>query len=452
MSVATSTAIGIAGALGVAGSIGSAAIGSSAAGHAADTQAAAANHAAELQAQQAQQALQFQQQVYGQQQNNIAPWLQSGTGALSSLDRLMGINPETPNQGFGSLVGGSPAFGNLDTTQSLRYPDFSNFQSLPGQLQRANNNPAQQFSTQPGQLQVPNPAANPGLARTSIGTNAPGFRGTNTLNNGASSGVKGAVGGPAVNTFGGAAPSSPTGGLGLVNQPTVAAPTSGIQGAVGFNPGANAGQPMNMSNLLGGTPTQSGLLQGWNQQFQAPTDVTEKNDPGYQFRLNQGLQALQNSAAARGGLLSGNTAQAINDYAQQSASNEYGNVYGRALGEYQQNYNIYEQNQANQYNRLANLAGVGQTAAGQLNSAGGQAAGNVGNILLNSGQQIGNAYQNAGAATASGYVGSANAIGGGISGATGSLGQYLTLNSLLGGGGGGNNSVGAQPYFNPYES
>ena len=42
---------------------------------------------------------------------------------------------------------------------------------------------------------------------------------------------------------------------------------------------------------------QNGGLPAWNQQFQAPTDVTEQNDPGFQFRLQQGQDALQRSAA-----------------------------------------------------------------------------------------------------------------------------------------------------------
>src|SRR6202008_2057655 len=103
----------------------------------------------------------------------------------------------------------------------------------------------------------------------------------------------------------------------------------------------------------------------------------EKTDPGFQFRLKTGLDALQNSAAARGGLLSGNTAKALEDYSQNYASNEYSNVYGRSLGEYQQAYNIFQNNQANKFNRLASLSGLGQTSAGQLNSAGQSAASNV---------------------------------------------------------------------------
>src|SRR6185437_8286527 len=159
-------------------------------------------------------------------------------------------------------------------------------------------------------------------------------------------------------------------------------------------------------------------------------------DPGYQFRLQQGLKALDNSAASRGDLLSGNNEQAINQFGQDYASNEYGNVYNRALNNYQTNYNTYQQQQANTFNRLAAIAGIGQTAAGQLNSAGANTAGNVNSLLLNTGGQIGQDLNNAGAARASGFVGGANAITGGINGSTGTLGNLALLKSLGGFGGG----------------
>lgn len=181
------------------------------------------------------------------------------------------------------------------------------------------------------------------------------------------------------------------------------------------------------------------LAQGWNQKFEAPTDVTEQNDPGYKFRLSEGLNALQNSAAARGGLLSSGTAKNINDYAQNSASQEYGNVYNRALGQYQQNYNIFENNQANKFNRYASLAGVGQQAANQLSGAGQNASNNVSNILLTSGQQIGNNINNAAAARASGYVGGANAYGSALTGGVNDITQSILLSQLMKGQGSGSN-------------
>ena len=46
--------------------------------------------------------------------------------------------------------------------------------------------------------------------------------------------------------------------------------------------GTNLGQLVNPA--LGG---RGSLMQGWNKEFVAPTDVTQQNDPGYQFRLNE---------------------------------------------------------------------------------------------------------------------------------------------------------------------
>jgi len=66
-------------------------------------------------------------------------------------------------------------------------------------------------------------------------------------------------------------------------------------------------------------------------QFQ----FNQAEDPGAQVREKRGMQALQNSAAARGNLLTGATAKALQDYGQESASQEYQASYQRAL----QNYN-----------------------------------------------------------------------------------------------------------------
>ena len=173
-----------------------------------------------------------------------------------------------------------------------------------------------------------------------------------------------------------------------------------------------------------------GGFPNWTNTFQAPTGATEQNDPGYQFRLQQGQTALENSAAARGGALSGDAGRALTQYGQDYASNEYQNVYNRALQQYQQSYNIFQNNQANKFNRYATLAGLGQTSAGQLGQFGQAAANNVGNINLTSGAQIGQQYNNAAAATASGYVGAANAG----TNAIGNIGQYLSLQQLLNGG------------------
>ena len=57
------------------------------------------------------------------------------------------------------------------------------------------------------------------------------------------------------------------------------------------------------------------------QQFQA--------DPGYGFRMSEGMKALERSAAARGGLLSGATLKGIQRFGQDLASQEYTNAFNR---------------------------------------------------------------------------------------------------------------------------
>ena len=138
----------------------------------------------------------------------------------------------------------------------------------------------------------------------------------------------------------------------------------------------------------------------------------------------------------------------IQKYGQDYASNEYGNVYNRSMGEYQNRYNIYNQDQATKFNRLAAVSGVGQTAAGQLSDAGAYAARNAGDILMTSGQQLGQDYNNAGAARASGYVGGANAWGNAFG--SGSNLMNTILLSRLFGGGGGQQPFGPVPYSPQY--
>lgn len=74
--------------------------------------------------------------------------------------------------------------------------------------------------------------------------------------------------------------------------------------------------------------------------FASPTAGDMQQDPSYQFRLNQGQQALERSGAARGVTNTGGNLKDILDYGQNAASQEYGNIYNRNLT----NYNTNEQN------------------------------------------------------------------------------------------------------------
>jgi hypothetical protein len=142
----------------------------------------------------------------------------------------------------------------------------------------------------------------------------------------------------------------------------------------------------------------TGLMQPWTTPFQAPGSLTESNDPGYAARMKLGAEAIQRSAAAHGTLLTGGTLKDLAAYGQTFGSQEYSNVYNRALGEYTNAYNIFGANQNNQFNRLSSLSSSGQNAAaGQAN-----AAQNYGNSASNLVTGVGNAQ-------AAGQVGSANA-------------------------------------------
>jgi hypothetical protein len=120
-------------------------------------------------------------------------------------------------------------------------------------------------------------------------------------------------------------------------------------------------------------------------QFQA--------DPGYAFRLSEGQKALDRSAAARGGLISGNALKAASRYGQEMGSQEYTNAFNR-----------YQQERAARLQPLQSLAGVGQTTAANLGAAGAANAGAMGNYLTGGA-----------AASAAGQVGGANALSQGTS-------------------------------------
>lgn len=124
------------------------------------------------------------------------------------------------------------------------------------------------------------------------------------------------------------------------------------------------------------------------QQFQA--------DPGYGFRMAEGMKALERSAAARGGLLSGGALKATQRFGQDLASQEYQNAFNR-----------YQAERQARLAPLQSLAGVGQTTAQQIGEAG-----------MRTAQNVGETQMSGAAARASGYVGGANALSQG-------LGTYL---------------------------
>lgn len=407
MSVATSTAIGLglAGA-GIVGSVASSAIGAHAASSAANAQENSANYAAQLQAQEAQSSLNFQKEQYYNNLNLEMPWIQAGQGGLANLQYLLGI-------------GGKPAMPSLATG-------------------------GPQPSTRVGGT------GGGGILGGSAG---PGTNGIGTVR------------GPGGDVINGGSPrlTGPDAGMGrlqsLAGRPgsNVYNPTQqmlpagtgpsgvpGTSGATGVTSANGSVSTPNLSSLV--NPSLGGygsLMQPYGEQFQMPTSLTEQNDPGYQARLNLGLQALQRSAAAQGGVLSGGELKDLNSYAQDYASNEYNNVYNRAYNNYATNYNQYEQNQTNQFNRLASIAGIGQTSANQLGMLGQSAADNISKTNLTTGELQGNDALYAGNARGSGYINQANALNYGIGGGMNNLSNLLLM---LNGGSGGTGALNS--YYN----
>lgn len=144
-----------------------------------------------------------------------------------------------------------------------------------------------------------------------------------------------------------------------------------------------------------------------------PSTVTNflKQLPGYQFSLDQGLQATQSGYAAQGLAQSGPALKGAADYAEGLAGTTYQNLFGNFL----------------------QTAGLGENAASSVAGFGTQAQ-----------QQLNSLITGQGAAQAAGTVGAANSITGGIGSAFGSLGQSALLMGLYGG-----NTNKVNPAINP---
>lgn len=115
-----------------------------------------------------------------------------------------------------------------------------------------------------------------------------------------------------------------------------------------------------------------------------------QESPGYQFRLEEGVKALERGAAARGGLLGGAQQKALTRFGQGIGSQEYGNYL----------------------NQLSYPIGLGQQSAAQTAQLGAQYAPGIAQSRLGVGE-----------AQASGITGVANQYLGGLSSIQGTFGS-----------------------------
>jgi hypothetical protein len=158
---------------------------------------------------------------------------------------------------------------------------------------------------------------------------------------------------------------------------------------------------------IGGTKGARGYGRYATAEF-TPANFLANQDPSYAFRMSEGMKALERSAAARGGLLSGATLKGITRYGQDAASQEYQNAFNR-----------FQAERAGTLNPFQALAGTAQSSANVL----GQQAGQLG-------QQLGSNIIGAGNAQAAGQIGAANAIVGGLGQGLNFYQQSQMLNRL----------------------
>lgn len=191
--------------------------------------------------------------------------------------------------------------------------------------------------------------------------------------------------------------------------------------------------------------------------FTGQVDLTA--DPGYQFRLQQGISAMDKSAASKGLLQSGAQNKAVVGYAGDMASQEYQKAYDRAYQQYGSTVDQYgrtvaatandynaavnrdnmlynqdtTQNQlvynsrvntaANQFNQLNTINAQGQAAANGTQAAGSALGQSVGNSISNTGNALANIYTAQGNAASQGITGAANSV-------NGAIGNYVYSNYL----------------------
>ena len=159
--------------------------------------------------------------------------------------------------------------------------------------------------------------------------------------------------------------------------------------------------------------------------MQRYTGAELATDPGFQFGLEQGRNAIDQSAASRGVLFSGKTLQDLM---------KFGTDYGGTM--FNQGFQRDMANKQFQQGTLAGLSGTGQataTASGQL---GAQNAQSISDLLTGGAN-----------ARAAGIVGSANALSSGLSNAGNTYMQMSMLDRIMGGGAPAPRTAGADAFF-----
>lgn len=177
-----------------------------------------------------------------------------------------------------------------------------------------------------------------------------------------------------------------------------------------------------IGQLLAGMNDGSFDAPGFNYQRPGEFSFDPAGNSKARVMIEQANRALNASAAARGGLLSGGLLKGLQKNAMDITSGVeselYGRYrseddrdYGRAADEYNRGYGARQ----DRANRLQSLAGMGQSAAAQTGQFGAQSAQNIGQLGMSGASALGE-----GLAQGAAYRGAGDAaLFGGLSGAAG---------------------------------
>src|SRR5574343_228406 len=369
-------------------------IGSRGASSAANTQANAATEAARIQAAQADKALALQERMYNEQIARNQPYVGAGALAQNRLLSMLGLQADP-------RYAGSQAVNSLAPSQSVA-------PSVPAPTMLTRDQLRQQLLPQ---------------------FTTPATRGEYI--NGVGEAQVGA----------GYAPDIPA----SVNEAALNAEIDrlyGQQQAQQQQWQAGQAQAGQVGTIPGDDPYFGMYANGYQAapdlmvgNYQDPGDFTMEKfqeDPGYAFRMSEGLKALDRTAAARGGLISGSALKAASRYGQDMASQEYQNAFNRYNQNRNFNTDLYQTNRTNALVPLGTLMASGQNAANQMGAAGQNYAGNAGTTYQQAGNAAAAGINAAGQAGAAGQMGVANSLGNAINTAASSYNQANLLNALRG--------------------
>jgi len=195
-----------------------------------------------------------------------------------------------------------------------------------------------------------------------------------------------------------------------------------------FRQGGLEAQGMLMNELR--NPSQYRASAGLSPAELAGEQFNFEADPSYGFRLSEGLKALERSAAARGGLMSGGTGKALQRYGQDMASQEYGNAFQR----FQQDRAARAGLGGMEYGQFAGERSARLLPLMQTVASGQGLTSNIAGQMGDLGAAQAAAARGIGESAAAGRIGQANALMGGIGQGANLYMQNQFMNRYFGGG------------------